>query len=78
MPIVGDPNVTTRIELRTVATTHGAGPFHPAIRDLARVMYWPNITFDTEDEAYLWAGMEIAEVQRAVDDITDNWNVWKA
>lgn len=72
----GDSTITQRIEFRTFATTHGSGPFHPAIRDLSRVMYWPNITFDNEDEAHAWAEQALKPLREYVNRQALDWNIW--
>lgn len=73
----GDSTITQRIEFRTFATTHGTGPFHPAIRDLGRVMYWPNISFDNEDEAYHWAERALRPLREEANRVALQWNIWQ-
>lgn len=65
-----------RIELRTQATTYGTGPYHPAIRTGKDVMYWPNITFATEDEAYAWAAKSLYHAYDAADQVAREWNIY--
>lgn len=66
------------VEFATVATSYGTGPFHPAIRNGKRVLYWPNITKATEDEAYEFAAKALEDAYGAACEVADNWNVYQA
>ena len=59
-----------------IPTSHGTGPFHPAIRNGNQVLYWPNITFGSEDEAYNFAVRSLADALQPTADIIKDWNIW--
>ena len=58
------------------ATTKGNGPFHPAIRIGERVMQWPNITFESEHEAWEWARKALADALQPALETMNQWYVW--
>lgn len=61
-----------------IPTSHGTGPFHPAIRNGRNVRYWPNITFKHEHEAYARAVLSLADaLQPAIDHVAE-WNMIEA
>jgi hypothetical protein len=59
-------------------TSHGSGPFHPAIRNGKRVLFWPNITFATEDEAARRAVISLADALQPTIDHVAEWNIREA
>lgn len=63
--------------LATVATTTGLGPFHPAIRSMISgwILYWPNITFETEDAAHEYAVAHMQQAENAAEAIAQTWNL---
>jgi hypothetical protein len=70
-----------KLELNLISTTYG-GPerYHPAIRDLDHnIWYWPNVSFQTEQAAYLWAGDTlgrlIAEPLNQIQTTINSWNI---
>ena len=67
-----------RIEFATVASSYGAGPFHPALRTGKDCMYWPTITFHTEDEACGFAAKALEEAYDAATAVAEQWNVCEA
>jgi len=69
---------TIRIEFRTIASSYGAGPFHPALRTDKDCMYWPNVTFHTEDEAYDFAAKALFHAYDAADQVAREWNIFPA
>lgn len=71
-----------QLDLACHATSYGSGPFHPAIAKnigLNRfdIYYWPNITFQTEQEAYDRASESLRDVYAAANDVCKDWNVYK-
>lgn len=65
------------VKLATIATSHGLGPYYPALRTDRLVYYWPNITKPTEDEAIAWAQAALDAVEHAIETITRTWNVYE-
>jgi len=59
-------------------TTYGLGPFHPAISTNAGVWYWPNITYPTEEEAYLRAAEIVDDAIAQLQATVHGWNIAKA
>jgi hypothetical protein len=69
---------TIRIELRTHATACGNGPYHPAIHTgVEPRLYWPNVTFETREEAIDWAAKALRTVREQAEIAAQEWNVWK-
>ncbi len=58
-------------------TSYGTGPFYPAIRNGKQVYYWPNITFETENEACQRALVSLADALQPAIDHVKGWNVYK-
>lgn len=67
---------TIRIEFRTIASSHGTGPFHPALRTGSDCMYWPNVTYQTEDEAYDFAAKALKDAYDASTSVAQQWNIY--
>lgn len=69
-----------RIEFHTHATSygtgHGTGPYHPAIATGHSIMYWPNVTFTTEDEAYDFAARAMKSAYDAAAAVAREWNIY--
>lgn len=65
------------LDLAAYATTHGQGPFYPAIRRGTSVFYWPNITCKKEDEAYERASLALKDAYDAANAVASQWNVYK-
>lgn len=70
--------MTQRIKLRTIAISYGLGPFHPAIMIGRRVMYWPNISKETEEEAVEFAANALCDVWEIAEARAQQWNVVEA
>lgn len=70
------------IEIMAWPTSYGPnqdGKFHPAIGTKGRVDFWPNITFDTEIDAYNHAAETFArDVYQPANAIARGWNVVRA
>lgn len=65
-----------RAKLDMISTTYGPGPFHPAVRDSrGSVWFWPNITYETEDEAVDWANTMLSDAEREAQTVVDLWNI---
>lgn len=62
----------------TVSSVDGKR-FHPAVSKtngiVERPQYWPNITVDTEDEAFEIAKQFIADANKAAQSVTDSWDI---
>ncbi len=70
---------TVRIEFATQASSYGLGPFHPALRTAGTmVMYWPNITFDNEDQAFDYAALALKRAWDAANAVAREWNIFPA
>ena len=67
-----------RVSDGMIATTHGTGPFHPAVRFGKMLWYWPNITFEREDTACEWAIESIRGALESAQRHTDEWNIYQA
>jgi len=63
------------IELAAFATSYGSGPFHPAIRQGRGLFYWPNRTFETEDEAQMTAQLALDDAYNAANALVVHWNL---
>jgi len=68
---------TVRIEFGTVASSYGSGPFHPALRTGSDCTYWPNITFDSEDEATDFAAKALKDAYDAAASVAKEWNIYR-
>ena len=66
----------TWIEFNTYPTSHGVGPFHPALRTGQQLMYWPNVTFDNEDDAFSFATKAFKDMYDAAVAVAQQWNVY--
>lgn len=66
---------TVRIEFATHATSIGSGPFKPAIQTGNDIMYWPNISFDNEDQAYEFAAKALKDAYDAANAVAQEWNI---
>ena len=66
-----------RIELALIATTYGTGPYHPAYRSLHGDLtwYWPNVTKETEEEAYKFALRAMKDAEDAAETVAQQWNL---
>lgn len=40
-------------------------------------MYWPNISFDNEDEAYHWAERALRPLREEANRVALQWNIWQ-
>jgi hypothetical protein len=67
---------TVRIEFTTQASSYGTGPYHPALRTGKATMYWPNITYHTEDEAYDFAAQALKRAWDAAAAVAQEWNIY--
>lgn len=65
-----------RIEFATHATSIGTGPFSPALRTGNDVMYWPNVSFDNEDQAYEFAAKALKSAYDAAAAVAQEWNIF--
>jgi hypothetical protein len=69
---------TVRIEFATVATSVGTkAPFKPALRTGNSVMYWPNVSFDTEDQAFDFAAKALKDAYDAANAVAREWNIYE-
>lgn len=57
-------------------TRYGSGPFHPAIRNGSITYYWPNITYENEDDAAAWAKKTVDQAYAPVNAIIQGWNIY--
>ncbi len=65
-----------RIEFRTIASSYGLGPYHPAIRCGTDCKYWPNVTFLTEDQAFDFAAKALKDAYDAAAAVAREWNIY--
>ena len=72
--------MTNRVILGVWATTTGSGPFHPAFwaGGDTPVWVWPNMTFDTEEDAEAWAQRMLNDAEQAAEAVAQLWNVVEA
>lgn len=66
-----------RIEFHTVASSYGPTNrmFHPALRTGKDCMYWPDVTFPNEDEAYSFAARALKDAWDAAAAVAQQWNI---
>ena len=64
-----------RIEFRTIASSYGLGPYHPAIRRGVNCKYWPNVTFPTEDQAFDFAAKALKDAYDAAASVAREWYI---